>query len=80
LFTTDIAPLGGLTSPQYAVTADGERFLGLERVGGGKAFTFLLNSLDAKSDDATTVRQLAVSDPWQISKPDSTLIELPSGA
>ena len=49
LFTTNIAPFGGSTSPQYAVTADGQRFLGLERVGGGKAFTFLLNSLNAKS-------------------------------
>ena len=47
LFTTNIAPFGG--QPQYAVTADGQRFLGLERVGGGKAFTFLLNSLNAKS-------------------------------
>ena len=40
LFTTNISPFGGI--PQYAVTADGQRFLGLERVGGGKAFTFLL--------------------------------------
>jgi hypothetical protein len=49
LFTTNISPFGGGTQPQYAVTADGQRFLGLERVGGGKAFTFLLNSLNAKS-------------------------------
>jgi hypothetical protein len=49
LFTTNIAPFGGSTQPQYGVTADGQRFLGLERVGGGKAFTFLLNSLNAKS-------------------------------
>jgi hypothetical protein len=49
LFTTNMLPSGGGTTPQYAVTADGQRFLGLERVGGAKAFTFLLNSLDAKS-------------------------------
>ena len=35
--------------PQYGVTADGQRFLGLERVGGGTSFTFLLNWLNAKS-------------------------------
>jgi hypothetical protein len=28
--------------PQYSVTADGQRFLGLERVGGDSSFTFLL--------------------------------------
>ena len=47
LFTTNIAP--DPYTPQYAVTADGQRFLGLERVGGGKTFTFLLNWLKAKS-------------------------------
>jgi hypothetical protein len=26
-----------------------ERFLGIERAGGGKSFTFLLNCLNAKS-------------------------------
>ena len=36
LFPTNISPFGGFTQPQYAVTADGQRFLGLERVGGGK--------------------------------------------
>jgi Tol biopolymer transport system component len=49
LFSTNISPFGGETTPQYGVTADGQRFLGLERVGGGKAFTFLLNSLNTKS-------------------------------
>ena len=29
--------------PQYSVTADGQRFLGLERVGATSSFTFLLN-------------------------------------
>ena len=53
LFTTNIAPYGGSTSLEYGVTADGQRFLGLERVGGGKAFTFLLNSLNAKSADGS---------------------------
>jgi len=57
LFTTNIAPYGGQTSPQYAVTADGQRFLGLERVGGGKAFTFVLNSLHAKSPEASAPPQ-----------------------
>jgi hypothetical protein len=36
LFTTNINPFGGGTTAQYGVTADGQRFLGLERVGGGK--------------------------------------------
>jgi eukaryotic-like serine/threonine-protein kinase len=49
LFSTNISPFGGSTTSQYGVTADGQRFLGLERVGGGKAFTFLLNSLHTKS-------------------------------
>ena len=43
LFPTDISPDASL--PQYGVTADGQRFLGLERVGGGARFTFLLNWL-----------------------------------
>jgi hypothetical protein len=47
LFATNMTPDSGV--PKYAVTADGQRFLGLERVGGGKAFTFLLNSLNTKS-------------------------------
>jgi eukaryotic-like serine/threonine-protein kinase len=54
LFTTNISPFGGGTTPQYAVTADGQRFLGLDRVGGGKAFTFLVNALNTKSADAST--------------------------
>jgi len=57
LFMTNIAPYGGQTTPQYAVSADGQRFLGLERVGGGKAFTFLLNSLNAKSADSAKAMQ-----------------------
>jgi len=44
LFPTDITPDPGL--PQYGVTADGQRFLGLERAEGG--FTFILNWLNAK--------------------------------
>jgi hypothetical protein len=47
LFSTRITPEP--FSPQYGVTADGQRFLGLERVGGGKSFTFLLNWLNATS-------------------------------
>ncbi len=47
LFATNIAP--DLNTPQYGVTADGQRFLGLERVGGDQSFTFLLNWLNAKS-------------------------------
>jgi eukaryotic-like serine/threonine-protein kinase len=54
LFTTKISPFGGGTTAQYAVTADGQRFLGLERVGGSKAFTFLVNALNTKSADAST--------------------------
>lgn len=53
LFTTNISPFGGGTTAQYAVTADGQRFLGLERVGGGKAFTFLINALNTKSANAS---------------------------
>jgi hypothetical protein len=52
LHQSDMAPFGGSTQPQYGVTADGERFLGLERVG--QAFTFLLNALNKKSADAST--------------------------
>jgi Tol biopolymer transport system component len=47
LFTTNIAP--DINTPQYAVTPDGDRFLGLEPVGGVPSFTFLLNWLDAQS-------------------------------
>jgi len=45
LFATNIMPDPYV--PQYGVTADGQRFLGLERAEGG--FTFLLNWLDAQS-------------------------------
>ena len=47
LFPTNIAP--DLSLPQYAVTADGQRFLGLEPVAGVPSFTFLLNQLGAQS-------------------------------
>jgi len=53
LFATSISPFGGGTTPQYAVTADGQRFLGLDRVRGGKAFTFLVNALNTKSAGAS---------------------------
>jgi Tol biopolymer transport system component len=41
LFTTNIETSWGL--PQYAVTADGQRFLALEPVAGAASFTFILN-------------------------------------
>ena len=46
LFATNIAPDPNV--PRYAVTADGRRFLGLERTGEDQSFTFLLNWLNAK--------------------------------
>jgi eukaryotic-like serine/threonine-protein kinase len=46
LFATNIAPDPNV--PQYGVTADGQRFLGLERAGGDRSYTFLLNWLNAK--------------------------------
>jgi eukaryotic-like serine/threonine-protein kinase len=48
LFATNIAPDPFV--PQYGVTADGQRFLGLERVSGDQRHTFLLNWLNAKQD------------------------------
>ncbi len=48
LFATNIAPDPYV--PQYGVTADGQRFLGLERAGGDQSFTFLLNWLNAKQE------------------------------
>jgi Tol biopolymer transport system component len=51
LFPTNIAPSAG--EPQYGVTTDGQRFLGLEPVAGGTSFTFLLNWLNAKSADGS---------------------------
>jgi Tol biopolymer transport system component len=51
LFTVNIAFDPGV--PQYGVTADGQRFLVLERVGGGGRYTFLLNWLNAKSADGS---------------------------
>jgi eukaryotic-like serine/threonine-protein kinase len=50
LFTSNIPPDSGV--PQYGVTADGQRFLALERVGGGRSFTFLLNWFGASSNSA----------------------------
>jgi Tol biopolymer transport system component len=44
LFATRMATSG--EQPQYAVTADGQRFLVLERIGEGTAFTFLINGLN----------------------------------
>ena len=43
LFRSRIAPNASV--PQYGVTADGERFLGLERLEGDRSFTFLVNWL-----------------------------------
>jgi len=48
LFTSNIAANSG--TPQYGVTADGQRFLALERVSGTPSFTFLLNHLSASSN------------------------------
>jgi eukaryotic-like serine/threonine-protein kinase len=50
LFTTKM--VADPYTPQYGVTADGQRFLGLERVGRSKSFTFLLNSLNRRVRDA----------------------------
>jgi Tol biopolymer transport system component len=47
LFATNIAPEPFV--PQYGVTADGQRFLGLDRAGADQSLTFLLNWLNAKS-------------------------------
>jgi DNA-binding winged helix-turn-helix (wHTH) protein/Tol biopolymer transport system component len=44
LFTTNIAP--DPYAPQYAVTPDGQRFLGLDRAEGTRNFTVLLNWLN----------------------------------
>jgi eukaryotic-like serine/threonine-protein kinase len=47
LFPTKMST--GPDVPQYSATADGQRFLGLERVGGDSSFTFLLNWRGASS-------------------------------
>jgi eukaryotic-like serine/threonine-protein kinase len=52
LFRTDISP--SPEAPQYGATADGQRFLGLERLGEGQSFTFLLNWLNATSAAVST--------------------------
>ena len=46
LFSTNILSDWGLS--RYAVTGDGQRFLGLEPVGGVPSFTFLLNWPDTR--------------------------------
>jgi eukaryotic-like serine/threonine-protein kinase len=43
LFPTGMVP--SPEEPQYGVTVDGQRFLGLERVAGRSSFTFLINWL-----------------------------------
>ena len=44
LFASRIAPTSGV--PKYAVSADGQRFLALERSDAGRSFTFLINWLN----------------------------------
>jgi Tol biopolymer transport system component len=51
LFPTNIQ--ADPSMPQYAVTADGQRFLGLEPVGGVASFTFLFNWLNDLPSTAT---------------------------
>ena len=46
LFSTNILADSGLS--RYGVTGDGQRFLGLEPVGGVPSFTFLLNWRDTR--------------------------------
>ena len=41
LFASRIEPVSGV--PLYAVSADGQRFLALERSDAGRGFTFLVN-------------------------------------
>ena len=47
LFTSDI--LFDPLLPRYGVTADGQRFLGLEPVEGRQSFTVLVNWLESRS-------------------------------
>jgi Tol biopolymer transport system component len=51
LFATNITPDPFV--PHYGVTADGQRFLGLERARADQSFTFLLNWQNAKSVTAS---------------------------
>jgi hypothetical protein len=44
LFASRIAPTSGV--PKYAVGADGQRFLALERADANGNFTFLINWLN----------------------------------
>jgi eukaryotic-like serine/threonine-protein kinase len=54
LFTARIQPNPNL--PQYAITADGQRFLALEQAEGDRStLTFLLNGLNPNAD-STPVR------------------------
>jgi Tol biopolymer transport system component len=53
LFPTGMVP--SPEQPQYGVTADGQRFLGLERVPGGTSFTFLINWLHRPADTTAAV-------------------------
>jgi hypothetical protein len=55
LFATNFEPTPA--EPQYSVTGDGQRFLGLERVGQAISFTFQLNWLNAKSSTVTQASQ-----------------------
>ena len=55
LFPTNISPIPD--QPQYGVTRDGQRFLGLERVTGAESFTFLLNWLSEISSPHPSVAQ-----------------------
>jgi eukaryotic-like serine/threonine-protein kinase len=50
LFPTNIAP--DPETPQYAVTTDGQRFLGLEPAGETPNYTFLLNWLNGPTTPA----------------------------
>jgi hypothetical protein len=49
LFSTKLATNPNLA--QYAVTADGQRFLGIERATSSNSFTFLINWLTAPRSD-----------------------------
>lgn len=53
LFATNMA--ADPMEPQYGVTSDGQRFLGLEREPGGTRFVYLLNWLSPdRSKDASS--------------------------
>jgi hypothetical protein len=48
-----LTTLASSSMPQYAVTAEGQRFLGLEPVSEASNFTFLFNWLDDVASTAT---------------------------